>query len=226
MLLAGLSEPARPAPAASHPLDDVREGARFVFGHALLRPIFVTQFVFNTAFFVLHAVWVPYAVSRLALSAAGVGTTLAIYGVGLVAGALLAPSIIHAVPFGAVIVIGPVAGVVAATLMLATLWVPSVVLAALSFFLIGAGPVIWVISTATLRQSVTPRSLLGRVSAINMLAYGARPLGAAIGAAVGALYGAETCLVVAAVGFVVQAGVILASAVPRLERLMDLGAPV
>jgi hypothetical protein len=65
---------------------------------------------------------------------------------------------------------------------------------------------------------VTPPALLPRVSAIAVLAYGARPLGAALGAAVGGLWGAETALVVAAAGFVVQAVVILGSAVPRLAR--------
>jgi predicted MFS family arabinose efflux permease len=222
ILLAGLREPTRPPRAAGHALDDVRQGARFVFGHALLRPIFVTQFVFNTAFFVLHAVYVPYAVSRLGLSASGVGATLAVYGAGLVGGALLAPAIIRAVPFGVVIAIGPVAGLGAAGIMVATIWAPSALLAALSFFLIGAGPVLWVISTATLRQTITPRSLLGRVSAINMLAYGSRPLGAGIGAAVGGLYGAETCLVVAAAGFLAQAVVILVSPVPRLAQQPEM----
>ena len=56
------------------------------------------------------------------------------------------------------------------------------------FFLLGVGPILWVISTATLRQSVTPPSLLGRVSAINIMSYGARPLGSALGAIVGGLY--------------------------------------
>ena len=57
------------------------------------------------------------------------------------------------------------------------------------------------ISTTTLRQSVTPPSLLGRVSAINIMSYGARPLGSALGAIVGGLYGAEMCLYLAAAIF-------------------------
>jgi predicted MFS family arabinose efflux permease len=224
LLLAGVREPARPPRALGHPLDDVRQGARFVFAHALLRPIFLTQFVFNTAFFVVHAVYVPYAVSRLGLTASGVGGTLAVYGAGLVAGAILTPAILRRVPFGAVIAIGPVAGVAAAGVLVTTIWAPWAPLAGLSFFLIGAGPVVWVISTATLRQTVTPPSLLGRVSAINMLAYGSRPLGAAIGATVGGLYGAETCLVVAAAGFLLQAAVLLRSPVPRLARQPEMAA--
>ena len=221
-LLAGLREPARPARPPHRPLSEIREGAGFVFGHRLLRPVYVTQVVFNTAFFILQAVYVPYAVQHLGLSAAAVGATLATYGLGMVVGALLAPRILRALPFGVAIALGPVAGLAAAVVMVLTIWTPSVLLAGLSFFMIGAGPIVWVISTATLRQTVTPRVLLGRVSAINITAYGARPVGALIGAVVGGLYGAPTCLVVAALGFLVQAVVIMASPVLRLARQPEM----
>ena len=84
-------------------------------------------------------------------------------------------------------------------------------------FNVGAGPILWVVATTTLRQTVTPRELLGRVSAINSVAYGARPLGAALGALIGGLYGAPACLAVAAVGFALQAGVILLSPAVALK---------
>jgi predicted MFS family arabinose efflux permease len=218
ILLGGLREPARPRRAAGHPLADLAEGAGFMVRHSLLLPILITQFVFNTAFFVLQAVYVPYAVHHLGLSASQVGATLASYGIGMVLGALLAGRVLGALPFGAVVAIGPVTGLVAALVMVLTIWAPSFGFAALSFFLMGVGPILWVISTTTLRQTVTPSHLLGRVSAINIAAYGSRPLGAAIGGFVGGLYGAETALVVAAVGFLVQAVVILLSPVRRLAR--------
>ena len=87
--------------------------------------------------------------------------------------------------------------------MALTTFIPSPLLAGSSFFLLGAGPILWVISTTTLRQSVTPPRLLGRVSAINIMSYGARPLGAGLGAVVGGLYGAETCLYLAVAIFAV-----------------------
>jgi predicted MFS family arabinose efflux permease len=222
VLLGGLREPARAPAATGYPLHELREGAGFMFRHPLLLPILITQFVFNTAFFVLQAVYVPHAVHRLGLSASGVGATLAIYGVGMVVGALLAARIIGALPFGAVIVIGPIAGLAAALVMVMTIWMPTPWLAGLSFFLIGVGPILWTISTTTLRQMVTPERLLGRVSAINIATYGSRPLGAAIGALVGGLYGAETGLVVAAAGFLIQAVVILVSPVRRLARQSEM----
>ena len=113
ILLGGLREPARAVVASGHPLADLREGAGFMLRHSLLLPILITQFVFNTAFFVLQAVYVSYAVHHLALSATQVGVTLGTYGVGMVLGALLASRVIGALPFGVVIAIGPVAGLAA-----------------------------------------------------------------------------------------------------------------
>jgi predicted MFS family arabinose efflux permease len=222
VLLAGLREPVRAQLPPRHPIDELRDGARFVFRHRLLRPVLVTKIVFGMAFFVLQAVYVPYAVHRLGLSAAAVGATLAAYGVGMIVGALVTPRLVRALPFGRVIALGPVTGVVAAVVMVLTLWMPSALLAGASFFLIGAGPIVWVITTGTLRQIVTPAELLGRVSAIDITAYGARPVGALIGATVGGLYGVEACLIVAALGFAAQAAVILASPVLWLERQPEM----
>src|SRR4051812_4189548 len=92
----------------------------------------------------------------------------------------------------------------------------------LSFFLLGVGPILWVISTTTLRQPVSPPSLLGRVSAINIMSYGARPAGSALGAIIGGMYSAEACLYVAAVIFGAQALVILMSPAVSLARQPEM----
>jgi predicted MFS family arabinose efflux permease len=224
VLLSGLREPVRALRPRRHPWQEIREGAGFVFHHPLLRPVFVTQFIFNTAWFVILAVFVPYAVHRLGLSATGVGTTLAMYGVGMIVGALSATRVMRALPFGVVVGLGPVTGFVASAIIALTTVVPTPLLAGLGFFLLGAGPILWVISTTTLRQSVTPSRLLGRVSAINVLAYGARPLGAGIGALVGGLWGAEACLYLAVLGFGLQMTVILLSQAVGLARQPEMAA--
>jgi predicted MFS family arabinose efflux permease len=222
VLLSGIYEPARAPAPRRHPLQDVKEGAVFVLHHPLLRPVFITQFIFNTAWFVMLAVFVPYAVRRFGLSAAGIGTVLAMYGVGMMVGALVATRLMRKLAFGTVIGLGPVTGFAAAVVMALTTVIPTPWLAGLSFFLLGVGPILWVISTTTLRQSVTPPSLLGRVSAINIMSYGARPLGSALGAIVGGLYGAEACLYLAAAIFAVQALVILISPAVSLARQPEM----
>ncbi len=217
-LLGGIPEP-HSAKGEGGLVNGLRAGGSFVLGHPLLRPILMTALVFNTSFFMLQAVYVPYAVHHLGLGSSGVGATLGAYGGGMLAGAVLAPRIARALPFGAVIVVGPLAGLAAAATLALTIWLPWPGLAGLAWFLIGVGPMLWVISTTTLRQAVTPAHLLGRASAIITTAtYGSRPLGAAAGAVVGGLFGAKVCLLAAALGFLAQVIIILASPVPGLQR--------
>jgi predicted MFS family arabinose efflux permease len=222
VLLAGIHEPVRAQVLRRRPMQDIAEGLAFVARHPLLRPVFVTQLIFGGAAFMILAVFVPYAVRHLGLTATSVGATLAMYGVGMVAGALVATRVMRWLPFGTVIALGPVTGFVASIVMALTIWFPWPWLAGASFFLLGVGPIIWVISTVTLRQSVTPPSLLGRVSAINILSYGARPLGTGIAALIGGLYGAEACLCLAVIIFGWQAVVILTSPAVSLDRQPEM----
>jgi predicted MFS family arabinose efflux permease len=99
------------------------------------------------------------------------------------------------------------------------LW-PRSALAGLSYFLFGFGPIVWTITSTTLRQTVTPGAMLGRVSALFLTVnMGARPLGAALGGVVGARWGEAACLWLALAGFVLQAVVIVVSQVRTLSRL-------
>ena len=219
-LLLRLPEPARNAAPRRHVMEELRHGAGLVWRHELLRPILFTAIAWNIAWFVLQAAYVPYAMRSLGLDAGAVGVTLACYGAGMVVGALLASRIMRALPFGGSILLGPFVSVAASLVMVATLWWPSGVLAALSFFLFGVGPIIWTISSTTLRQTVTPVAVLGQVSAIFLTVNtGARPLGAALGGLIGATWGEPACLIVAAVGFVLQAIIITGSRVRTLRQL-------
>lgn len=222
LLLSGIHEPARAPVIRRRPLQDIAEGLAFVARHPLLRPVFVTQLIFGAAAFLILAVFVPYAVRHLGLGAAGIGAVLSMYGGGMVIGALLATKVMRRLPFGVCIALGPVTGLVASLVMALTTWIASPVLAGFSFFLLGAGPILWVIATTTLRQSVTPPSLLGRVSAINILSYGARPIGTGLAAVVGGYYDAEACLYLAVAGFAWQAAVILTSPAVALDRQPDM----
>jgi predicted MFS family arabinose efflux permease len=223
VLLWRVAEPPRVPAPARHALVEIREGLRFAWHDRLLRPILLTGVAWNIAWFVLQAAYVPYAVRMLGLSAQVVGLTMGCYGAGMVTGALLAPRVIGALPFGRAIQLGPAVSVLAMLSMVATLAVPSGLFAALSFFLFGAGPIIWTITTTTLRQAITPGAMLGRVGSVFLTVNaGARPVGAGIGALVGGLWGEPACLWLALAGFVLQAVIIsLASSMNGLRRLPE-----
>ncbi|OUL99085.1 MFS transporter [Variovorax sp. JS1663] len=219
-LLLRIAEPARTQAPARHPVAELREGAAFVWQHALLRPILLTAMAWNLSWFVLQAAYVPHAVRALGLGAEAVGLTLGACGAGMVAGALLSPRILRSLPLGRAIQLGPALSVLAALAMVATLAWPSGLLAALAMFLFGVGPIVWVIASTTLRQTVTPQQMLGRVSALFLTANaGMRPLGAALGGAVGAAWGEPACLLLAMAGFGLQAWLILASPMRGLRAL-------
>ncbi len=209
------------------PSQELLDGMQFVWQHPLLRPILLCAVVWNLSWFVLQAAYVPHAMTTLGLGASGVGTTLALYGVGMVLGALTAPRLMRSLPFGRVVLIGPAMSVLSAALMLASVFWPQAWVAALSFFLFGAGPIVWTVSTTTLRQTVTRNERLGRVGALFLTANaGARPLGAALGALVGMWMGGgdnaraiTACLVLSFAGFVLQFILIYASNVRTMNEL-------
>ena len=116
VLLGGINEQPRALPRRT-PLREIRAGAAFVFGHAMLRPVFITQFIFNIASFVIFSVFVPYAVRRLGQSPSSVGVILGMYGSGMVIGALVAARVLRVIPFGVVVGISPIAGFLASALM-------------------------------------------------------------------------------------------------------------
>jgi predicted MFS family arabinose efflux permease len=222
LFLRGIGEPARAAAPARHPLLELQDGARWVWKSDLLRPIMFCSIVWNISWFMLQATYVPYAIHDLGLDASGVGVTLALYGMGMIVGALLAPRVVAMLPFGKAVVLGPYCSVLAAFTMALTLFWPQGWLAALSYFLFGSGPIIWVITSTTLRQTVTPRAMIGRVTSINIVvSTGARPLGAALGGVVGVYFPVSVSLWCVVLGFALQAVIISASRVRTLKRLPD-----
>jgi predicted MFS family arabinose efflux permease len=201
-------------------LSDLKQGMRFIWGQEFLRPILYTSIAWNIAWFVLQAAYVPYAIRVLGLSSSEVGATMACYGIGMITGALLAPKVINRIPFGQAILIGPWFSVAASAVMLATLLIPSGWLAGISYFLFGAGPILWTITSTTLRQTVTPSDLLGRVGSMMLTVnFGIRPLGAALGAFIGSQWGEAACLAVSLAAFIIQSLVITFSAVRGLKAL-------
>lgn len=220
LCLRGIAEPARAAMPARHPLLELQDGAKWVWQSDLLRPMMFCSIAWNIFWFVLQAAYVPYAIHDLGLDASGVGITLALYGVGMILGALLAPRVVRALSFGQAILLGPYFSVLAAVTMALTLVWPQGWLAALSYFFFGVGPIIWTITSTTLRQTGTPRAMIGRVTSINIVAStGARPLGAALGGVVGVSFPVSVSLWCVVLGFGLQAIIISASKIRTLKSL-------
>ena len=222
VFLRGLPEAERVGQLRRNLLRELREGGVFVLRSPILRPILVTSMFFNLSWFIIQGVFVAYAVRQLGLDASEVGILFGVYGAGMLVGAFGAPWLSSRFPFGITVTVGPAGGLIGSLAVAGTVLYPSGVLAGIGFFFFGLGPIIWTISTTTLRQAVTPGPLLGRISAVIMTAsFGTRPIGAALGGLVAGRFGPEACLVLATIGFLVQFVVIAQSSVSRLPTLPE-----
>jgi len=218
--IAAIREDARAPGAARHVVAELIEGMAFVRTQPLLMTIMATAAVWSVSYFVLQSIYVLYAVQRLGLDAGAVGLTLGAYGAGMLVAALASPLILPRMPIGRFIVCGPVGSVIGVATILSSRFVPGIFMPLLGFFLFGIGPLMWSIGQTTLRQALTPTALLGRVSALFMVvSFGARPIGAAIGGLIGTKIGLDAAMLVAGLGFIAQAAIVLFSPMPALRAL-------
>jgi predicted MFS family arabinose efflux permease len=218
-------------PKAAAPTTDARRpsfvasieaGARFVVRHELLRGISLCAICWNFAFFALLAIWAPLALGPLGLDPAHMGLAQSAYGAGLILGALVAPVAARRLPPFATLIFGPVVSVIAAGLFLIAPSANGFACATVGHFLVGFGPMLWLICQITVRQLVTPAPLMGRVNATLQTAiYGVRPLGALAGGFVAAHAGLHAALLLIAAAFVLSSLVILVSPLARLRALPE-----
>lgn len=202
----------------------IRAGARFVVHHELLRGISLCAIFWNFAFFALLAIWAPLALGPLGLDPARMGLAQSALGAGQILGALVAPITSRRLPPLVTLIFGPGVSVVAAGLFLTAPayggTATGFALAAAGFFLVGFGPMLWLICQTTVRQLVTPFSLMGRVNAtVQTAIYGVRPLGALAGGLLAAEAGLQSALVLIAVAFALSTLVIVLSPLARLRAM-------
>lgn len=211
------------APAQRLPfLASIRAGARFVVAHEVLRGIGLCAVFWNFAFFALLAIWVPFALGPLHLDPAAMGLAQSAYGAGLVLGALAAPLASRRLPPRAILIFGPLVSVIAVALLFVARTGGALPAAAGAHFLVGFGPMLWLIYQTTLRQLVTPLPLMGRVNATMQTAiYGVRPLGALAGGLVVEHAGFDAALLLLLAAFGLSTLAILTSPLRRMQALPD-----
>ena len=198
----------------------IRLGTAFVVRNELLRGISLCAIFWNFAFFALLAVWAPLALGSLGLDPAHMGLAQSTYGAGLILGALAAPFCARRLPPFMTLIFGPAVSVVADFLFLAAPSGNGFALAAAGYFLVGFGPMLWLICQTTVRQLVTPSALMGRVNAtVQTAIYGVRPLGALAGGLVAAQAGLHAALLLIPVAFALSTLVIVLSPLARLRVL-------
>jgi MFS family permease len=154
------------------------EGARFLLRERALRTLVLAVVAAALAASAANAIISLYAIQTLAIRAALVPTLWAVQAIGTLCAAALVPRLAARFGEGRVMV-GALSMLGVAFLAVGAIPVAGSVWA--MYLLVGLGAGGWNVLSATRRQRLTPRALMGRVtSAYRMLAWGLMPLGAAL----------------------------------------------
>ena len=229
LFLAGVRK-VEPAPDRSGPTprwtEDVAAGFGAAWAERRVRPLLLmtaTNGFFGSFF---TALYVIFALRVLHLTPVTLGTTIACGGIGAMAGALFAMPLARRLGVGWAIVLCA-AAVAAANLMIPLAPAdPRLGMAALiGAQLIGDGfAVAGAVLAGSLRQTILPQAVLGRVAAsFQAVGGGGAVLGALTGGLLGATVGPRTALLVAVLGLMI-APLIAAASPLRQVREMPLGA--
>ena len=202
---------------------EIKEGLSLVFGERSLRAIagcISSLSLFNAIF---EAVQILYLTRQLGLMAGWLGLIFAGGSVGFLLGALIADRLTRRLGLGRSLVLGvlitgasdlliPLAGKISTIgLVIGMLMVAQ--------FFFGMGLTIFQIGQVSLRQSLTPDHLQGRMNAtLSMLTWGIAPLGGLLGGVLGQVIGLSPTLVLAATGEMLAVIWLVISPIKKIQQ--------
>jgi predicted MFS family arabinose efflux permease len=182
---------------------DVADGIRAALGEPRVAPLLFRDGVNALFGSFFAALYVIFALRTLGLNTALLGLAIACGGVGALGGALIAPRLARVMGVGPAIVALATATVVALALVPLA---PARPVAGMAFLCAAQvlGDAVWVacnILAASLRQTLVPQAMLGRVAATFQTVEGALGVtGALVGGALGSAIGPRNTLYIAAGG--------------------------
>ena len=164
------------------------QGGKYVVKHSLLRSILLCAIFWNFAFSALLVTMVPLIRDVYLMGAGVFGIALAAFGAGAITGSWISRTYGARIQPNFILLFGPGISVLAPAILYLVPAQGALFPICFAFFVIGFGPSMWLIAQNSVRQTVSPSHLLGRVNAVIQTAiYGVRPLSALIaGAFVGA----------------------------------------
>lgn len=203
---------------------EIREGLQVVFGNRYLRAIAGEAATYNVFWMVIETVYLLYAVQKLGMRPSVIGLVFTLGSIGGFFGTLIADRLAQRFGLGLTILGAMVIACFAPFLipLASGETAGAILLLTAAAFFGGIGVTISNIHVISLRQTITPDRLLGRMNAsYRFLITGTVPLGALLGGFLGETIGLRTTLFVGALGLSTAWLWVLFSPVPRLHYLRE-----
>jgi MFS family permease len=229
-----LQEPSVPAASRRSIWHDVFQGLAWLRDQPILFRLTFSIGLANLAFYGVQAVIVVYATRDLGLSPAELGLALAVMGPSSLAGSLLAVRVARRFGLGRTLVASLGGEAASRVLLLVAGGTPLTALLCIGMaqLLFGFIAPLWDVNANSLRQTVTPERLLGRVTAASsFVGIGMGPIGALLAGWIGELAGPRVALLETTLVTLLAVGVLVRSPVPSMtgsrlwhHRDVDRGA--
>ncbi len=186
---------------------EIAEGLSTLWGNPILRDMTISSALGSFAISIQQTVFILYIVNDLKLSPLFVGATYTVMGLASILGAYLAPYVSRRIGPGPAVIFGTFIVCVGCFFLTIGQLPPFLIISGLiiGLALFGAGSPLYNINQLSLRQALTPPSLLGRVNASRrFIVFGIMPVGSLIGGAIGGIFGLRWALFAGACVFLLS----------------------
>lgn len=158
---------------------EIKEGVTWLWAHPLLRPMAIILGLLNGLFAVVAATWVLFAQEALGITTTTFAFLMMAGAAGGVLGSVVAPKISEKLGSGTSLYLSLlVMPLTTLVIGFTTDWVVAGVL----YFLSSIFSLLWNVITVSLRQTIIPDHLLGRVNSVyRFFGWGMMPIGLGIG---------------------------------------------
>lgn len=191
----------------SHIVTEIREGLHLLWSNQVLRGLALAHGLVNLGGYIFFAVYILYMVRVLHLDPGAIGLVLASGGVGALAGAIAATPAERRwgtapVLVGSLVMFGVTGMTVPMAVLFPAIALPMIVASeVLQWFAI----LVFSINAVTVRQSISPPQMLGRINgSMRVLTFGLRTVASLLGGLLGSRIGLPATLVVGAFGMLIS----------------------
>ncbi len=209
-------------------LQEIRDGLDIVFSNKMLRGIAGCTATANLFGSMSYAILMLFMESSLELGASWIGAIFAVGALGAVLGALVSSRIVSSLGLGKTIVVSAALSSVPTMLMALAFPENAILVLMPIWFVNGLLSVVYNVNQVSLRQSITPDHLQGKMNAtMRFLVWGVFPIGGLIGGVLGDALGLRTTILISGVGMLTSVFWVFLSPVKEVasipEQAMQLG---
>lgn len=206
-------------------ISEIREGLHIVFSNKMLRGIAGCTATANLFGSMSFAIVVLFMEDSLALSPTSIGLVFAAGSIGAIVGAVTSSRITSSIGLGKTIIVSNILSGLPLVLMIFAYPGNALIILMPLMFANGILMVLYNVNQISLRQSITPERLQGKMNAtMRFLVWGVFPIGGIMGGLLGDVLGLRTILLISGVGTTLSFLWVYLSPVMKVQSISEDGA--